>query len=162
MYIVDFQRSPVCHYTYCKDLANFLPRTSRMFLSQSCNSFSVLSIFKRQAKQIILSPAISYRRVQKESDERLCTVWSLVTVRNQLPVASDWKFQEICKNASLRAVCRESFYFYSIGQPLRPISIHTGSHSLRERERTRRAETLARPRVCELWKVAPARAKHRG
>ena len=28
---------------------------------------------------------ISYRRVQRESDELMCTVWSLVTVRNQLP-----------------------------------------------------------------------------
>ena len=28
---------------------------------------------------------ISYRRVRKESDELLCTVRSLVTVRNQLP-----------------------------------------------------------------------------
>ena len=27
----------------------------------------------------------SYRRVRKESDELLCAVWSLVTVRNQLP-----------------------------------------------------------------------------
>ena len=26
---------------------------------------------------------ISYRLVEKESDELLCTVWSLVTVRNQ-------------------------------------------------------------------------------
>ena len=28
---------------------------------------------------------VIYRRVQKESDESLCTLWSLVTVRNQLP-----------------------------------------------------------------------------
>ena len=28
---------------------------------------------------------MSYRQVQKESDELLYTVWSLVTVRNQLP-----------------------------------------------------------------------------
>ena len=30
-------------------------------------------------------PVMSHRRVQKESDELLYTVWSLVTVRNQLP-----------------------------------------------------------------------------
>ena len=30
-------------------------------------------------------PVISYRRVQKESDELLYTLWSLVMVRNQLP-----------------------------------------------------------------------------
>ena len=30
-------------------------------------------------------PVMSYRRVQKEKDELLCTVWSLVMVRNQLP-----------------------------------------------------------------------------
>ena len=47
-----------------------------------------------QAKQIInllllnnFYPVISYRRVpkEKESDELLYTVWSLVMVRNQLP-----------------------------------------------------------------------------
>ncbi|KAF3427821.1 hypothetical protein E2986_05799 [Frieseomelitta varia] len=34
---------------------------------------------------------ISYRRIEKESDELLYTVWSLVTVRNQLPAqVSQW------------------------------------------------------------------------
>ena len=32
-------------------------------------------------------PVISYRRVQKESEELLYTVWSLVTVRNQFASA---------------------------------------------------------------------------
>ena len=64
------------------------------FLSQNCNIFSVSSIFKYiiQAKQITnlslllgnyLSSDISYRRVQKESDELLYTVcghslWSAI------------------------------------------------------------------------------------
>ena len=68
-----------------------------IFLS-NCNNFSVSGIFKHNPgktndkfKYNILNnfyPAISYRRVQKEkeSDESLYTVWSLVVVRE--PVAS--------------------------------------------------------------------------
>ena len=66
--------------------------TSRIF----CSKIAIFSQFQvylsiTQAKQIInllllnnFYPVI-YRRVQKESDELLYTVWSLVTVRNQLP-----------------------------------------------------------------------------
>ena len=42
-------------------------------------------------------PAISYRRVQKESDELLYTVWSLVMVRNQLP-AQEMSFSDTVEN----------------------------------------------------------------
>ena len=38
---------------------------------------------------------VIYRRVQKESDELLYTVWSLVMVRNQLPA-------QVVKGASSR------------------------------------------------------------
>ena len=54
---------------------------------------SRISIFKYKTKQIInllllnnFYSVISYRRVEKDSDELLYTVWSLVMVRaNQLP-----------------------------------------------------------------------------
>ena len=65
------------------------------FFAPNCNSFSVSSIFNRKQnkdKQVInflllnnFYPVISYRRVQTESDELSCTVWSFVMVRNQLP-----------------------------------------------------------------------------
>ena len=66
------------------------------FLSENCNILSVLSMFKykRKAKQTInllrlnnFYPVISYTTssIEKESDELLYTVRSLVTVRNQLP-----------------------------------------------------------------------------
>ena len=46
-------------------------------------------------------PAISYPLVQKESDELLYTVWSLVMVRNQLPRTS-------------RIFCSKIVIFFSI------------------------------------------------
>ena len=65
-------------------------------LFQNCNIFSVLSVFKyNPGKQIInlsllnnFYPTLSYRRVQKESDELLYTVWSLVMVRSLVASAS--------------------------------------------------------------------------
>ena len=64
-------------------------------LSQSCDILSVLSVFKynpgetnNKFVKLLLNnfyPVMSCRRVQKESDELLCTVWSLVMVRNRLP-----------------------------------------------------------------------------
>ena len=72
---------------------NDVPRTSRNF----CPKIAIFSQFKEylsitRTKQIInllllnnFYPVISYRRVPKESDELLYTVWSLVMVRNQLP-----------------------------------------------------------------------------
>ena len=66
------------------------------FLSQNCNISSVLGIFKynsEKVKQIInllllnnFYPVI-YRRIQKESDELLYTVWSLVMVRARVASA---------------------------------------------------------------------------
>ena len=53
-----------------------------------------------QAKQIInllllnnFHPVMSYRRVQKESDELLYTIWSLVMVRNQLSNGNTFNLQ---------------------------------------------------------------------
>ena len=43
-------------------------------------------------------PVISYRQVRMESDELFYTVWSLVTVRNQLPA------QGVNQDASSRSV----------------------------------------------------------
>ena len=70
---------------------NDVPRTSRMFLFQNCNIFSVLSIFKRNeigetnnqfiTSQSFLSSDITPTSFKKESDESLYTVWLLVTVR---------------------------------------------------------------------------------
>ena len=62
------------------------------FLSQnSRNILSILSIFKynigRTNNKFMpdnFYPVISYPRVQDESDELSCTVWSLVTVRSLL------------------------------------------------------------------------------
>ena len=71
---------------------NDVSRTLRIFCLKSASIFSVLSI--THVEQIIdlllpnnfyLSTVISYRRVQKENDELLCTVRLLVMVRNQLP-----------------------------------------------------------------------------
>ena len=66
---------------------------SRKFnLSQNCNIFSVLIInlllnnFFIIINNFLVIPVISYRRVEKESDELLSTVWSLVMVREpELP-----------------------------------------------------------------------------
>ena len=57
----------------------------REYFAQNCNIFSiVLSIIQgKQITNLLLYP-VMYRRIQKE-DELLCTVWSLVMVRNQLP-----------------------------------------------------------------------------
>ena len=60
----------------------------------SCPKIVIFSQFQVyiQVKQIInlsllnnFCPVIPYRRVEKESDELLNTVWSLVMVRSQLP-----------------------------------------------------------------------------
>ena len=61
------------------------------FLFQNCNIFSVSSIFKSNKigeinNKFITSQSFLSGRVQKECDELLCTVWSLVMVRK--PVAS--------------------------------------------------------------------------
>ena len=50
-----------------------------IYLSETNNKF-ITSLYNN------FYPVISYRQVQKESDELLCTVLSLVMVRNQLPV----------------------------------------------------------------------------
>ena len=73
-------------------IASTVPRTSRILSSQNCNYSSVLSTFKYNSGKTInlllldhFCP-LTYRRVQNESDELSYTViWSLVTVRNQLP-----------------------------------------------------------------------------
>ena len=72
-----------------------MSRTSRIFCPKIAifsQFLSIVSSILTQAKQIIylllldnFYPAISYRRVQKENDKLLYTVWSLLTVRNQLP-----------------------------------------------------------------------------
>ena len=72
--------------------SNDVPRASRIFLSQNCNIFTVLNIFKRnpgKTNDKFLAPVndiypVIYRREEIESDELLNTVRSLVTVRNQL------------------------------------------------------------------------------
>ena len=89
---------PMSKITRCKsnNFTSYAGMTHvKNFLSQNCYIFSVSSIFMyiTQAKQIInllllsnFHLVISYRRVQKESNELLYeTVWSLVMVRNQLP-----------------------------------------------------------------------------
>ena len=78
-----------------------MPCTSRIFFPQNYNIFSVLSIFKYNPGKNIINiinliniisiinlsllnhfySVISHRRVGKESDELLYTVWSLVMVR---------------------------------------------------------------------------------
>ena len=59
------------------------------------HKYNIIKVYlsrRKQAKQLInllllnnFYPVISYQRVHEESDELFCTVWSLVTVRNQLP-----------------------------------------------------------------------------
>ena len=72
------------------------------FLLQNCNIFSASSIFKvKQIMNLLLLnhfyPAISSPTSlkEKESCELLCTVRSLVTVRNQLPSASGQLLENI-------------------------------------------------------------------
>ena len=74
---------------------NDVPHTSRIFCPKIAifSQFQVHSNITQKATQIInlllfnnFYPVISYRRVQKESDKLLYTVWSLVMVRE--PVAS--------------------------------------------------------------------------
>ena len=57
-------------------------------------------------------PVISYRRVQKESDDLLCTVWSLVMVRNQLPAQPGRKF--FCPKIAIFSVL--SIFKYNPGK----------------------------------------------
>ena len=71
-------------------------------------------------------PVISYRRVQKESDELSYTVWSLVTVRNQLPARVvellhylhyTGQTQSMCNCCRIELNCKEItlvFFFKSI------------------------------------------------
>ena len=73
---------------------NDMPRTSRTVCPIIASVFTVLCIFKYNPGETIIInlllvnnfyPVTTYRRVQKESDELLYTVWSFVMVRNQLP-----------------------------------------------------------------------------
>ena len=76
--------------------------SGKCFLPENCNISSVLSI--HIINLLLLNnfyPAISYRRDQKESDELLYTIWSLVMVRNQL-VRRKWLTSSAVKDVDSR------------------------------------------------------------
>ena len=93
----------MCHANARQEL---FPPKLQYFLS-----FKYIQIWTQKAKQIInllllnnFYLVISYRRVEKESDELLYTVWSLVMVRE--PIASARGY-----NSSLNQNYRQNDFF---------------------------------------------------
>ena len=101
---------------------NDVSRTSRIFFFQNCNISSVSSI--TQAKQIInllllnnFYPVVSYRRVQKKSDETV--VYGLVTRYGPQSVArGKWLiprliFHENCKYVFVSVINNYNIFYKS-------------------------------------------------
>ena len=54
--------------------------------------------------------AVTYRWIQKESDELLCTTWSLVMVRNQLPAQIAIFYVRTSRRNSFKNDIRQRLY----------------------------------------------------